>query len=86
MTGLQTFPNPTTDNLTINVDLAESTAVSIDVLDVRGRLVNNVANNVQGIQGAQRFNWTVGDAPAGSYFVRVRAGKSEVTTRVSVVK
>ncbi|MEZ4949284.1 MAG: choice-of-anchor J domain-containing protein [Saprospiraceae bacterium] len=86
VTGLQTFPNPTTDNLTINVDLAESTAVSIDVLDVRGRLVNNVANNVQGIQGAQRFNWTVGDAPAGSYFVRVRAGKSEVTTRVSVVK
>jgi thiol-disulfide isomerase/thioredoxin len=84
--GLKTYPNPATEMVTIDLDLAEAANLTIDVLDLKGQMVSNVATNVQGIQGNQNFVWNVGNAPAGNYYVRIRTEKSEVTTKVSVVK
>lgn len=86
VTSLRTFPNPASEMVTINLDLAEAANLNIDIIDIKGQLVSNVATNVQGIQGNQNFVWNVGNAPAGNYFVRIRTDKSEVTTKVSVVK
>lgn len=66
--GIQLFPNPTTDQVTLDLSSLPAGTYSAQIFDVTGRLVQQYS-----LQTGQ----TVLDAsslPAGSYFVQVRGG------------
>jgi hypothetical protein len=78
------FPNPTSEMLHIELDIAEETEVSIAVADATGRLVQEVFNGTAA-PGA-RYEWDSAAHPAGLYFVRITAGDSRKVVPISVIK
>lgn len=76
--GMRLFPNPTSTELNVQIDLNEAAKVTYIVTDVTGRVVrlannNNVQNEVVTFQ--------VGDLAAGVYFVTVKTGSTTTTQR-----
>jgi len=74
----QNAPNPFVDQTRIGFDVPEAAHVKIDVFDVQGRLVRNLANR-QYRPGHWSVSWnrqnTAGyRVPLGVYFYRARMG------------
>lgn len=80
-------PSPFSSRTTIRCSLPREGTVQLDVLDVSGRLVKQLAPPQHRSAGAHSFEWNGdtergGSAPAGVYFVRLRLGGDQVTRRV----
>lgn len=87
----QPWPSPTRSGMSLAVRVAEPMAVTVDVLDVSGRLVRSLGSGAHFVSGDQRIAWDGRDArgtivAAGHYFVRVRAGDDVVIRRVVVAR
>ena len=79
LAGLEVFPNPTSDRITLRIALPAAEALDVAVYDSRGRRV------VQRTLGRTQEISTEIDLrgePTGLYFVRVRAGEAARTVRV----
>lgn len=64
------YPNPTSDNLTVEFELADKSDVQLDIVDVRGNLVKSVSNRSFD-QGQHRFDLDVDNFANGIYFINV---------------
>jgi hypothetical protein len=64
------FPNPTTDQINVELTLEEiSSNVNVDLIDIRGTLLEErVYSNVQN----ETYQFNTNELPAGTYFIRVR--------------
>ena len=71
------FPNPFRGNTTVRFALAERSDVSVDIFDVRGRLVERRGLGIQPA-GVRYLDLSGLDQSAGVYFYRIQA-KSEAT-------
>jgi flagellar hook assembly protein FlgD len=83
---LAALPNPTRGSSTLRFTLPRPEAVRISVHDVAGRMVATVAQGEKPA-GAHAVHWDgTSDsgrrASPGVYFVRLRAGETELTARV----
>jgi len=83
-------PNPSRGGSRIAFDLPRDTPISLEVLDVRGRLVRTLARGSRPA-GAHEISWDGADnagrrAAAGVYLVHLRAGVLESTRRMVVVR
>lgn len=76
------YPNPFRSRTAITYHVARAGAVEISVVDVLGRVVDQVARNET--VGTSTFDWDAGDLPGGTYLVRV-ASEGGVTA-VPVVR
>lgn len=81
--GIDVYPNPTNANSTVNINLIQSENVTVDVYDMAGALVSSenqgtlaVGNHMVGLNTANLAN--------GMYFVKVTAGQSVKTIKVTV--
>lgn len=81
---INVFPNPTTDFVSVDLDLADiSKNVDITITDINGRVIATQSfSNVQ----SDRFTFDVQDYAAGNYFIRVRTEEGFRTKHFSVVK
>lgn len=71
------FPNPTTDNVTINLELKQTSNLFIDITDIIGKQVAIVMNEKQQGIITKQFNTAL--LPNGSYFVRLQVnGKTTI--------
>jgi len=82
-------PNPTAHGAAIALSLARPAQVSVAIYDASGRRVRALAT-APFAAGEPRLNWDGRDdtgrvAPSGIYFVRVRAGDTQVSGRLLVV-
>ncbi len=78
------YPNPTSDVVNIDLVLAESTPVSVQIFDVAGKLVQTIRDNVNFASGAHSLTW---EAPAaGLYIVKIRTNIGEVAQKLTVIK
>jgi NPCBM/NEW2 domain/Secretion system C-terminal sorting domain/Carbohydrate esterase, sialic acid-specific acetylesterase len=71
--GLEIFPNPTNDKLTVKFSLTESSKVSFDIVDMQGRmLAGGVPQTYQykGEAGIHTFIIDVSKLNVGSYLLR----------------
>jgi hypothetical protein len=71
--GLEIFPNPTNDKLTVKFSLPESSKISFDIVDMQGRmLAGDVPQNYQykGESGIHTFIMDVSKLNVGSYLLR----------------
>jgi hypothetical protein len=83
------FPNPARTQCQIAFDLPLQSRVSIDVFDITGRRVAQLAEGRAFEAGRQSLAWDLMDrhgrrVPAGIYLVRVDAGRDRAVGRVAV--
>jgi hypothetical protein len=80
VTGLRVSPIPLNEMSYVDVTLGYAADLQIDVFDITGSLVSNLANGSRGY-GEHRFGWNTAELSSGVYFVRVQAGDQIKTIR-----
>ena len=68
------YPNPTANQLTVSFEEVGKEAVSVDLLDITGKLVGHLLSNT--VQSATTYTFDLNDLTSspGIYFVKVSAG------------
>jgi hypothetical protein len=79
------FPNPTRHHATLHFGLSEATAVRISVYDLLGRSVQTLAGG-RFEAGRHETRLSTSDLAPGMYFVRMRAGGTTRTRKLTVVR
>lgn len=77
---LTLFPNPFKDNLQIDIDLKEPTALIVDLLSSTG--VRLSRNNHAYISGQQVISFDTKNLPTGIYFLTVKTDKGQAVKKV----
>src|SRR5690606_20511898 len=83
MKSLDLYPNPTSENLTINYNLNHGKKMIIDILDITGRLILPVSNDFSPA-GIHSVNANVTGLSPGIYFVRLQVGNRQIVRRFAV--
>jgi len=83
LNDLSMFPNPTSANVFVELELTESKDVAIRVTNVTGQTV--LANNVGTIQ-SKRIELKTGDLPTGVYMVQFTIGTETISRKLIVDK
>lgn len=79
------FPNPSRQHATLHFGLSDATAVQITVYDLLGRSVKAPVRG-QFEAGRHRTRLSTSDLAPGMYFVRMRAGGTTRTRKLTVVR
>jgi hypothetical protein len=78
-------PNPFNPATTLRYDLSRDGLVRIEVIDARGRRLDELANGVQRA-GPHTMTWNAPHLAAGTYFVRLVTPDRTATRRVTLLK
>ena len=78
------YPNPASDNFTLDFDLAASATVSATIIDVTGREVLVIAQD-EVLEGAKSLTTSVANLEAGAYIVQVEIN-GEVSQEKLIIK
>jgi len=79
MDKLKVYPNPATDQLTLEFSLEQKSTVVIEIFDLSGRKVSEMSNNLN--EGIQRIDYNVNGYSSGVYYVRMLAGEKVETIK-----
>jgi len=79
-----TFPNPARHQVTVQYALPEARPVTLRLYDVLGRRVQTVAQAEQ--EGRREVQLDVSGLTSGVYFLRLTAGETTQTERLTVVR
>ncbi len=77
------YPNPVVSEATIRFNVESTAAVSYQIYDLAGRMVQNATLGNYG-QGSHSVNFNVNGLSAGSYIVKVQAGSATSTSKILV--
>jgi hypothetical protein len=82
---MNVYPNPMTNNATVNFTLAESAEVNVVLVNSLGQIV---VNSNLGTLGAGEQNYLLnGESLSnGLYFLNLQVGKNMITKKVSINK
>jgi Secretion system C-terminal sorting domain len=73
------FPNPTTGDLTINVQLPQLTPVDIRVINAQGQVVRYLTNNDETYEGNYQATFDVSALPNGFYLLETQTSDKKTT-------
>lgn len=76
------FPNPASDNFSVNIDLKETSNTLVDVTDITGKQVAIISN--EKLNGNFTKQFSTADLPSGNYFVRVQANGKTATQKITI--
>ncbi|SVD41020.1 uncharacterized protein METZ01_LOCUS393874, partial [marine metagenome] len=84
------YPNPFNPSTHIRFQLPLENHVSLEIIDVMGRTINSIKNNILPA-GVYNLEWDgrtkTGDmAPAGIYFIRMISGHYQETRKIILLK
>jgi len=83
--NLSVYPNPATDNFTIEFNLAEAIKLDINLMNAIGQKVSTIeAGNFNG--GEHLINVNTANLAAGTYFVTIRSEEGITTKTITVTK
>lgn len=77
------YPNPASDQVTIEYQLEEATDVRIQVQDIFGKQVANVLNEKQSA-GSHELNWATAGLANGIYFIRIITEEGALTGKLVI--
>lgn len=83
--SLTAYPNPFNPTTTIAFSLIEPTLATLNVFDLNGRLVKELANE-NFTAGAHKIAFEAGELPSGIYLVTLNAGALRLTNKVVLMK
>jgi hypothetical protein len=72
------YPNPASDRVTIGFNNANHSEVTIDLLDISGKIIERIASR-ELPAGMQTINWNTSNTARGMYFVRVSSNAQSIT-------
>jgi len=84
-TGLQIYPNPFSDELTINYTLPVSSYTKIDIHNSTGEKIKELFSKLLS-EGKHVYNWKAKDLPPGIYFIRLQARNDFITKKIIKLK
>ncbi len=76
------YPNPTSDNVSIKLDLKETSNLIIDVTDITGKQVVVIMNEKQ--NGLVTKQFSTAELPNGNYFVRLQVNGKTAAQKLTV--
>ncbi len=79
------LPNPTNSNATLQVNLAQTATVEIQVLNVNGQVIETVATEEM-TEGTHDFTISSSEYAEGMYYAVVRIGENASILKLSVIK
>lgn len=85
LNSLNIFPNPANQQFTVDINLAQSSRVMIDMVNVVGQTVRSYDLNTRS-SGLNRHYIDVSALPAGFYLMNITVGESQVVSKVQVMK
>ena len=68
---LSVYPNPFTDNLTIEFELSDEDNISVKLVDIMGNRIREISNSFR-TKGRHNIRVNASDLPAGIYFVMLQ--------------
>jgi photosystem II stability/assembly factor-like uncharacterized protein len=80
------FPNPVADRTWLRYAARHAGRVTLDVYDVRGRLVSHLAVHSGGDGVIRAVPWVTEDVPSGIYFAVLTAGKEDQARKIVVTR
>ncbi|MEM1327169.1 MAG: 3-coathanger stack domain-containing protein [Bacteroidota bacterium] len=86
VSDLRLAPNPTTDHTLVQVRVSQQSPLQLEVYDLNGRLVKQLAQQVQQEAGDYFYDLDVSQFPTGIYIVALRLGDEVKMKKLSVVK
>ncbi len=81
----QNYPNPFNPNTTISFNIAENSAVKLNVYSITGELVANLVNSTLEA-GAHTVNFDASNLPSGMYIAQIQAGNFTSTRKMMLMK
>ncbi len=84
MTGVKIYPNPFTDNLTVNLTSYESNNVTCAMYDMMGNLI--LKENVNVNKGDNEFKLKTDGLNQGVYFINISGSDGKKVSTLKVVK
>lgn len=83
--SMNVYPNPATDNATVNFTLGESAKVQVSVVDALGRVIISAdLGNMSA--GEQNYQLNTESLNNGLYFVNVQIDGNKITKRIAISK
>jgi len=70
---VEVFPNPFSDEITIELDLESNSPIQIDLFNVQGKLLRNISSLENIDKGKRTISVDVNDLKKGIYFIYVRS-------------
>jgi murein DD-endopeptidase MepM/ murein hydrolase activator NlpD len=83
---LEALPNPFNVRTTIKVYLGKTQDLNLNVMNIRGEKVADLAKGVREGGLFHSFNWDAGKLPAGIYFCRLSLKDRIVTQKILLVR
>ncbi len=85
--AIKCYPNPFRDEISIEVYLPEKTGLTVEVISQDGRLVKQLAGNIQTPAGNHIFKWdgrnsNNGEAASGLYYLKISTDKEELRQKI----
>ncbi len=74
--NISIYPNPVKDNINIHISSVEKTIVSIEILDLTGRIVYKINKNLN--EGNNLVEINPGNSSSSVYFVKMRNDKGSI--------
>ncbi len=82
----ESFPNPFTDHATIQFNLLKTSAISLLVYEMNGKLIKTILANEILSSGIHYANFEAGNFPPGSYYFVLSSDKRVETGKIVLVK
>jgi len=80
------FPNPFNPTTTIEFSLPQSGQISVDVIDITGRVVQKVLHDRMYAAGFHRFTIDATHLASGVYLIRMQTASGIVTQKITLLK
>ena len=79
-------PNPFNPICEIEFEIGEESAVTLEIFDISGRLVDKIIDEPEMSPGIYRIAWDGGKNPSGTYLARLSSADKSVTKRIVYLK
>jgi len=81
--SVKVFPNPMVENFSVTLDLLDKTKLSIDLVDMHGRLLTNLLQDQSVSAGKNKFDFIRPQGIAkGFYFIQLNLENGVVTKKI----
>lgn len=78
------YPNPTSKELYVKYYLKHTDKVSIDLIDLQGRTIKQLAKEQTTASGYHALPYSVADVPTGNYIIQLRTTQNKFTEKVTI--
>jgi len=80
------YPNPTSTDLTVELQLQAVTTIELQLVDISGRLVHTLQPKQRLLEGNHRFQVDLNEVQAGIYWLQISGQKEQAVKKVVIIK